>query len=450
MYLRGRSVPLRRSRSRSLWRIIVLLAGLAGVLIFYQLQQEGAVQVQDPFAPTATPTRSPLSWAEEARAQFAAGNFKAAINAYENALAIALESRERGPQVAAQTEDYLVGLARVLIFDQQYEKALERAGQAILVAPDSPRPRAIQAWALRELGRTDEAQAAATQAIGLDPNYAPAHAYYSLILNDQLNTDQGFQEAQTALRLDPTLIETHLALGYSNEVVGNYEGAIKRYKDAIAINPNVIELYRKVALNYRALALRAETKALTQANFEQAILYFNRALSLNPKNIIPYLDLARTNIQIDRLGVAQQYLEQALAIEPQNPLIHGRLGVLYFKRQNYESAQPALELAILGGDYTYETGITTTQTVRVEPLPLNRTSLEFYYTYGNLLAFNFKCGPNEALYYLGLALNFAPDDVTVQNSYNESAVICQRYLAGLAPAGADSTGPPASTPTPRP
>lgn len=445
MYLRGRSVPLRRSRSRSLWRIIFLLAGLAGVLIFYILQREGAVQVQDPFAPTPTPTRSPLSWAEEARAQFAAGNFKAAINAYENALAIALDRRGT-PTVGAQAEEYLVGLARVLIFDQQYEKALERAGQAILVAPDSPRPRAIQAWALRELGRTDEAQAAATQAIGLDPNYAPAHAYYSLILNDQLNTDQGFQEAQTALRLDPTLIETHLALGYSNEVVGNYEGAIKRYKDAIVINPNVIELYRKVALNYRALALRSETEALVRANFEQSILYFNRALSLNPKNIIPYLDLARTNIQIDRLGVAQQYLEQALAIEPQNPLIHGRLGVLYFKRQNYESAQPALELAILGGDYTYETGITTTQTVRVEPLPLNRTSLEFYYTYGNLLAFNFKCGPNEALYFLGLALNFAPDDITVQNSYNESAVICQRYLSGLTPAGAESVG----TPTPQP
>jgi tetratricopeptide (TPR) repeat protein len=446
MYLRGRSVPLRRSRSRSLWRIIFLLAGLAGALIFLSLQQQGAVQVQDPFAPTPTPTRSPLSWAEEARAQFAAGNFKAAITAYENALAIALQNRERGPQVNVQAEDYLVGLARVLIFDQQYEKALERAGQAILVAPDSPRPRAIQAWALRELGRTDEAQAAATQAIGLDPNYAPAHAYYSLILNDQLNTDQGFQEAQTALRLDPTLIETHLALGYSNEVVGNYEGAIKRYQDAIAINPNVIELYRKVALNYRALALRAETKALAQAHFEQSILYFNRALSLNPNNVIPYLDLARTNIQIDRLGVAQQYLERALALEPQNPLIHGRLGLLYFKRKNYESAQPALELAILGGDYTYETGITTTQTVRVEPLPLNRTSLEFYYTYGNLLAFNFKCGPNEALYYLGLALNYAPDDVTVQNSYNESSVICQRYLAGLAPAGAE----PAGTPTPRP
>ncbi len=447
MYLRGRSVPLRRSRSRSLWRIIVLLAGLAGVLIFYRLQQQGAVQVQDPFAPTPTPTRSPLSWAEEARAQFAAGNFKAAINAYENALGAALDPRAL-PAPGAQTEEYLVGLARVLVFDQQYEKALERAGQAILVAPDSARPRAIQAWALRELGRTDEAQAAATQAIGLDPNYAPAHAYYSLILNDQLNTDQGFQEAQAALRLDPTLIETHLALGYSNEVVGNYEGAIKRYKDAIAINPNVIELYRKVALNYRALALRSETKALMQANFEQSILFFNRALSLDPNNIIPYLDLARTNIQIDRLGVAQQYLEQALALEPENPLIHGRLGVLYFKRQNYESAQPALELAIIGGDYTYETGITTTQTVRVEPLPLNRTSLEFYYTYGNLLAFNFKCGPNEALYYLGLALNFAPDDITVQNSYNESAVICQRYLSNLAPA-ADAAGPPA-TPTPRP
>lgn len=432
MYLRGRSVPLRRSRSRSAWRIILLLAGLAGVLIFFSMQQQGAVEVRDPFAPTPTPTRSPLSWAEEAKAQFAAGDFKAAISAYKNALAI-----------EARNVDYLVGLARVQVFDQQYDAAVTTAEDAIFVAPESAPARAVYAWALRELGRTDEAQAAATQAIGLDTNYAPAHAYYSMVLNDQLNTDQGFQEAQTALRLDPTLIEAHIALGYSNEAVGNYEGAVKRYKDALAINPNVIEIYRKIAINYRALK-----------DFESAITFFNRALTLNPRNVIPYLDLARTNIQIDRLGVAQQYLQQALEIEPDNPAIHGRLGVLLFKRQNYESAQPALELAIVGGDYTYEVGITETVTVPVTPLALTAGSLEYYYTYGNLLAFYNRCGPSEAPYYLGLALNFAPDDITVQSSYEESLEICRRFIAGLATPQVGATETPALpalptlTPTP--
>lgn len=429
MYLKGRSVPLRRGRSRSPRRIIVLLVLILGALLFYQQYQVGAVRVQDPFAPTATPTRSPISWAEEAKAQFAAGKFDKAVAAYKQALA-------QDPRNA----DYLVGLARTQIFAQEYEAALESAQNALLVAPDSAKTRAIYAWALRELGRTDEAQAAATQAIGLDANYAPAHAYYSFVLNDQLNWDQGFQEAQTALSLDPTLIEAHVALGYSNESVGNYEGAIKRYNDALAINPNVIEIYRKIALNYRVLQ-----------NFEQAILYFNKALSLDPTNVQPYLDLSRTNIQIDRLGVAQQYLEQALALEPENPLIHGRLGLLYFKRQNYESAEPELKLAIEGGPYAVEVSVTQTVTYTVQPLPLeDLNALEFYYTYGNLLAFYNKCSPDEAPRYLTMALNYAPDNVTVQGSYDESMELCRRFLTGAAAPEGTATPGPSPTPTRQP
>lgn len=319
-----------------------------------------------------------------------------------------------------------------------------------MLEPDSARTRAIKAWALRELGRTDEAGAEATQAIGLDPNYAPAHAYYSLILNDQLNFDQGFREAQIALDLDPQLIESHIAMGFSNESVGNREGAIKRYNDALALNPNVISIYRRIALNYRAQGVAAAgrgEKAASGAYFEQAIQYFNRALSLDPNNIQPYLDLSRTNIQIDRLGVAEQYLEQALALEPDNPLIHGRLGLLYFKRQNYESAEPALDLAINGGVYTVTTTLTGAVTVNVVGMPLdNLNALEFYYTMGNLKAYLYKCGPDEAPKYLGAALNFAPDDFTVQSSYSESLSICRNRQEELNAATPTPSGP--TTPSP--
>jgi len=431
MYLKGRNVPLRRSRRGVTWRIIVLLGGILGGLLVLLQVQEGAIPQIDPFAPTPTVTRSPLSWAEEARAQFAAGRFSGAVEAYEMALT-----------TDPQNIDYWIGRARAEIFDQQFAAALESAEKAVLLEPDNARTRAIKAWALRELGRTDEAGAEATQAIGLDPNYAPAHAYYSLILNDQLNFDQGFREAQIALELDPQLIESHIAMGFSNESVGNREGAIKRYNDALALNPNVISLYRRIALNYRAQGTTAAAQgdaAASQAYFEQAIQYFNRALSLDPKNIQPYLDLSRTNIQIDRLGVAEQYLEQALALEPDNPLIHGRLGLLYFKRQNYESAEPALDLAINGGVYTVTTTLTGAVTVTVEGMPLdNLNALEFYYTMGNLKAYLYKCAPDEAPRYLGAALNYAPDDFTVQSSYAESLAICRQRQEALA----------AATPTP--
>lgn len=414
MYLKGRSVPWRGSQRRSNpWRMILWLALILGTLWVYSLFDQGTIQT--PFEPTPLPTRNPLSWAEEARAQFAAGEFDLAILAYRRAL-----------EIDTQNVDYWVGRARVELFAERDAEALKSAQDAVLLAPESAKARAILAWALRENDRPEEARAAAVQAIALDGNYAPAHAYYSLILNDALNTEQGFREAQLALQLDPTLLEAHIALGYSNEVVGNYEGAIMRYKDALALNPNIIETYRKIALNYRALK-----------DFEQAILYFGKANSVDPNNVIPYLDLSRTFIQIDQLGTAEQYLNSALELEPWNPNIHGRLGVLYFKRKNYESAKPALLLAIEGGEYE----ISDTERVTVEPMPLDARSLEYYYTLGNLMAFYRECGPNEAPYYLSRALSFAPDDATVVGSYEESMAICRDFLAGAA-------GPSGETPAP--
>jgi tetratricopeptide (TPR) repeat protein len=435
MYLKGRSVPLRRSRRRSPWAIILLLLLIIAALLMLGLQMQGRLPVRDPFLPTATPTRSPVSWAEEAKTQFSFGKFDRAIEAYRQALVV--DQRNVG---------YWVGLARVQIFAGRYADAIESAESALVSAPDSARARAVYAWALWYEDRVDEAQAAAVQAIAIDANYAPARAYYSFILNSTFNLDQGFGEAQKALELDPTLIESHLALGFSNEVVGNYDGAIDRYQDALAINPNIIETYRKIAFNYRAKAQRASTKLESDTLMEQALIYFGKALSLDPNNVLPYLDLSRTNIQIDRLGVAQQYLNQALDLEPDNPLIHGRLGLLYFKRRNYESAEPSLRLAIEGGPYEYTVGLTQTLRVNVAPLPLaDGSTLEFYYTYGNLLAFLGRCAPDEAPLYLQKALDYEPDNETVIASYEESVNgICRRVLAGEQPSGG------AGTPTPTP
>jgi tetratricopeptide (TPR) repeat protein len=443
MYLKGRSVPLRRSRRGSPWRIIALLLLVIGAFLALGLQMQGRLPVTDPFAPTPTPTRNPVSWAEEAKSQFAYGKFDEAIEAYTNALV-----------VDQKNVDYWVGKARVEIFAAKYDDALKSAESALVADPESAKAKAIYSYALYNLQRFDEAQAAAVQAISIEPNYAPAHAYYSFVLNDTFNTEQGFGEAQKALELDPTLIEAHLALGFSNEVVGNYDGAIDRYSDALGINPNIVEIYRKIAFNYRAKANRATTKAEVEAFMERALFYFNRALSLNPNNVLPYLDLSRTNIQIDRLGVAQQYLEQALDLEPENPIIHGRLGLLYFKRKNWESAEPALKLAIEGGVYSYTLGITDTRTVNVPAYPLEDFSaLEFYYTYGNLLAYLRKCGPNEAPFYLQKALDYAPDNETVVDSYNISINdTCRKVLAGLPLTEETSTPgpPPKATPTPKP
>jgi len=209
-------------------------------------------------------------------------------------------------------------------------------------------------------------------------------------------------------------------------------------------------------VNYRALQ-----------DYEQAIFYFSKASAIDPNNVDPYLYLSRTHYQNDELGTAIQYLQKALDLQPGNPDIHGRLGLILFKRRNYEGAEPELRLAVLGGkadglgnpllDLKGEpllnasgkpvagldangnlvvldangNPLTGKQAgvLDIQPLPLTGAiTLEYYYTYGNLLAFLNKCGTNQAPAILQLALEFAPDDPTVKASYDESMAICNGQL----------------------
>jgi tetratricopeptide (TPR) repeat protein len=423
----------------------VLVVLIAAGLVVLTLEDQG--KVQPLFQATAAPTRVPQSFADEAEAQFAAGNLSAAADAYQQAVAIDPENL-----------DYRVALARIQIYAGEYEDALQSATDALLVDSNNAKAKAIYAWALDwnvvygcRCKTISEAESAVQLAIALDTNYAPGHAYYSEILNDAGKWSQGYSEAETALRLDPTSLDAQRAMGYAQESVGDYLAAIESYKNALKINPNLITLYLRIGLNYRALDPPDRTNA---------IFYFSKANAIDPQNIEPYLYLSRTHYQNDELGTAIQYLEQALALDPDNPDIHGRLGLILFKRRNYEGAEPELRLAVDGGvvdlagnplfDYHGNPlddlngeplEITEDNQLRVPKLPLiGPASLEYYYTYGNLLAFLRECDPQRgAPYYLNAALLQAPDDPTVLGSFNESMAICMN--GGVDPdTGADPAG----------
>src|SRR5438094_985219 len=125
MYLQGRSLRLRKSGRRSNPARVIFLVGLifGGLLLLALRTQQG--RVQPLFQPTAAPTRVPQSFADEAEAQFAAGNMNAAIKAYQDAT-----------RAAPKNLDYEVALARIQIFANQYEAALVSANSGLLIAPN--------------------------------------------------------------------------------------------------------------------------------------------------------------------------------------------------------------------------------------------------------------------------------------------------------------------------
>lgn len=121
MYLNGSSWKMTkkpRKRSRP-WRIILLLALIAGVVYFNQT----VVPVTDPlFIPTPTPTVNPKSYKTRAQTLYNEGKLNQAVEAYKDAI-----------RAAPEDSSLYVELARIQILAGKPEPALENAELALLL-----------------------------------------------------------------------------------------------------------------------------------------------------------------------------------------------------------------------------------------------------------------------------------------------------------------------------
>lgn len=375
MYLNRGSFNLRRTRrDRLIYVLIYIVVILAGLYIWWQV--ESGV-ITPPLVATATATRNPISYSEEAEKQFSAGRLKEAIAAYQRAI-----------QLDPNRVDYHIKLARIQVYADQPEEAVKTAEDAILLEPQNSTAHAVHALALDWLGRYADATDAAVRAIQLDQNNALAHAYYAEILVDQQRWSQARDEANRARELDPNSMDAFRVYGWYLESTSNYEEAIQQYQAAIKINPNLGFLYMQVGVNYRILAAKSQTEQEQDQYYDLAIQYFLRANAIDPNDIEPYRSISRTYFQMGEYGAAAQYLEKALEIDSVNALIHGDLGKIYFKNLNYESALVELKCAV-DGCRTDQDSVSDEEgapVYNIEPLELNGATLETFYIYSSVLA----------------------------------------------------------------
>ena len=414
MYLSKSGLNLRRNRRNSPMRIAIYVIVIMAGLYVLNLDRQGVID--KPFLPTSTATRSPISYAEEAKEQFSLGRLENAVQAYQKA--IELESTRI---------DYWIQLTRVQVYADKPKDAVKSAQTAILIDPKNSMAHAVHALALDWNGDYAAASDAAVRAIQLDPNNALAHAYYAEILTDSQRWAQAGDEARLALSLDPNSMDAYRTFGYYMESTGNYRQAIQAYQSAIKINPNLGFLYKQTGVNFRQLR-----------EYDIAIQYFQRAQAINPNDIETYILISRTYFQTGEYGRAAQYLESALELQPDNARLHGQLGMVYFKALNYEGAIEELACAVDGCDWETEKKLK----VKVPGLPLEKGNLEFFYTYSSVLsALSTPEKPycKRSLPLMEQIKAFAPDDKIVAGIVQENINIC--VIA------ANATPKPIGTPT---
>jgi tetratricopeptide (TPR) repeat protein len=168
------------------------------------------------------------------------------------------------------------------------------------------------------------------------------------------------------------------------------------------------------------------------SDIEGAKESYLKAVTLAPTDTLPLTLLVQLYANVGEYGVASQYAQQAVALNPADARLHGNLGRMYYHNGLYEEAIAQFELAIRGG--------TTAEGEFVEGLPLNNSDqriLEFYYTYGLALAKIGVC--SDAVEIFKVILQAAPDDEIAVFNAEEGLVLCGELERTPTPEGATDT-----------
>lgn len=405
----------KKRRKVNPWLLTFLLISIGGLVY---LNMVVVPMMDPPFVPTATPTRDPLSFIQEADALSAEGKYLQAIEAYQGAI-----------NVDPHNITNYLKISRLQIYTDQLVLAQVNAQNAILLDNSVSEAYALSGWAKGFQKDYLNGETDARRAIELDQNSGFAHAVLAYILAlrveaglEELDTmDLAIEESRTALALEPNLLEAHWARGYVLEITSNYEDAVAELDTAIAVNSNVARVHLALGRNL-----------INTGDLDRSVFEFTKAYSLNPTDSTPNLFISRVYGMLGEWDKGIQYGSLALRDDPQDPQLYSNLGTLYFRKGQYNQALPYLETAVRGG--TAEDGQV------VEGIPLSYASgvIELYSRYGLALARINRC--NEAVSVANALLQNVADNADGVYNADQIIQICEENLLN----------PPTATPAPSP
>lgn len=227
-------------------------------------------------------------------------------------------------------------IINTLMDERKYEEAAKRARDAADRFPKEQDFRLLEAQALGNLGRVDEALKLLDGQLTNTIDDLGVLSIKALVLSDA----ERYQEAETvlkeALRRDPRNNGLLIQLSIVQE-------KLKRPSDAEATLRAILERDpdNPVALNNLGYYLAERGERLPEA-----LDLTKRAVTIEPNNG-SYLDsLGWVYFQMGQLGEAQRYLEQALENQPNDATIHDHMGDLYLRQGRRDQARRSFERAL--------------------------------------------------------------------------------------------------------
>ena len=329
----------------------------------------------------------------------------------------------KAEHISIQNSLLLANRARLLLKDKKVEEAFSAIKIAFEKDKNSAFIQLIVANIFKAKGDLDKAQEFIDNAIKIDPKQAEAYAFRGLIFYEKGNFIEALSDIKQALILKPHLLEllnllsiiryktgdirgaieaieqllkyipqkrqkTHylIKLAEYRVAVSDIESAIEAFEAVLEIEPNRVDIYKRVAIllnqnadnsdkviEYYKKALTIEpnefeilnniaVKYVAKDEIKLAIENYNKALAINPTAIKVYDNLAILLIKEKRFDKAFEILEKALSIEPNSFDIYMQLGQYFREIDNLEQSiahyQKAISLNQKSPMGYYKIGIT--------------------------------------------------------------------------------------------
>lgn len=198
-----------------------------------------------------------------------------------------------------------------------WSEALDIYRQAINLKPDNP-------WSYNDLGlillrseRPEEAIAVFRKAITLKEDFAEAHCNLGDALTKVGRWQKAIASYQVAQKIQPNLADLpqKLAQVLFRQSEANRQTALENIIDAIAREPqNVNNYYQALAIDKQnpELYLGLGNALLEQGNLDEAIVAYQAAVQLDPKNIEATIRLSKALIEKDPQTDVNRLLTQLL------------------------------------------------------------------------------------------------------------------------------------------
>jgi adenylate cyclase len=186
---------------------------------------------------------------------------------------------------------------------------------------------------------TDEILAVADKALSLDANLAEAHVARGLALGNDGKAEEAAAAFERALKTDPGNHDAHLAYARYLVTHGDFQRAAPLFEQAIKLNPD--DWQSPLLIDNVMLALGRDEEAERYARM--GVARAEEEMRLRPENSRPAQLGAPTLARLGERERALEWLERALFLDPDDPIVIYNAACTYAQLGEADSAFASLD-----------------------------------------------------------------------------------------------------------